>query len=78
MLAIGYLKKDSAGKILLNEKSYSRKNIIDNLKLIEKHRIVELLEKWHTENAEKADAAMDMDKEDIPEEELEEEPEAEK
>ncbi|MEQ4658408.1 hypothetical protein AB7Z54_14640 [Providencia manganoxydans] len=71
MLAIGYLKKDSAGKILLNEKSYSRKNIIDNFKLIEKHRIVELLEKWHIENAEKADAAMDMDKEDIPEEEPE-------
>ncbi|EOD2823182.1 hypothetical protein M2010_003818 [Providencia stuartii] len=48
-----------------------RKSVIDNFKKLDKSAIVNLLEKWHLDNVEKADAAMDMDKEDIPDEEEE-------
>ncbi|MDC9581913.1 hypothetical protein PSI15_10105 [Xenorhabdus sp. PR6a] len=59
MLAVGYLKKNDSGRILLGEKAYSRKEVVENFKKLPTEKIIELLEKWHTENAEIADAAMD-------------------
>ncbi|PHM69544.1 recombinase [Xenorhabdus sp. KJ12.1] len=59
MLNIGYLQKNASGRILLGDKAYSRKEVIENFKKLPTEKIIELLEKWHTENAEIADAAMD-------------------
>lgn len=71
MLAIGYMKKNASGKIMIGEKSYSRKDAVEMIKRIEKDKLVDSLEKWHEDNKEAADAAMEGEKVEEVEEESE-------
>ncbi|PHM52346.1 recombinase RecA [Xenorhabdus hominickii] len=67
MMKIGYLKKNTSGKILIGEKTHSRKEVVEIFRQLDKAKIVDLLEKWHGDNAEFADAAMDGSKPEVEE-----------
>ncbi|GAA0352995.1 hypothetical protein L9H26_19090 [Morganella psychrotolerans] len=66
MLLIGYLQKNSSGRIMLGDKAYSRSDVIASFKKMPNDKIVSLLERWYKDNAEAADSATEMNDADKP------------